>query len=255
MRSKEIYIFHSSNKITISAALSSLSSGLNSMSAVVLEDYFKPFFKKGLSDDACGYIMRGTVLFLGVISIGLVYVVQHLGSVLQLSMSVPATCIGSLFGIFTIGMFLPWINKRATFYGALIASSLMIYWVARAQYDMAHGHIHFDTKPTSTEGCDYNFTIVAKPTPPPTPVAELNREFHHISYLYYMPLGAIITCLSAFILSFVLGFEDPNSIDPQLLAPFMRKYFASKAFQSVEDNNDGSETLITNFEMKKTQIE
>lgn len=63
----------------ISAALSSLSSGLNSMSAVVLEDYFKPFFKQGISERASSIIMRGTVLVLGILSVALVYVVQHLG--------------------------------------------------------------------------------------------------------------------------------------------------------------------------------
>lgn len=234
----------------LSAALSSLSSGLNSMSALVLEDYFKPIFKNNLSDRASGYIMRGTVLVLGFVSVGLVYVVQHLGSVLQLSMSVPATCTGSLFGVFIIGMFLPWIGKRASFLGAIIGSSIMIYIVVRAQLDMIHGSFRFETKPTSVDGCSYNFTLPVTPEP----VDEAEKQFHHISYLYYMPLGATITCVSAFLLSFIFGFDDPNQVDPRLLAPVMRKYFNSKVEQSVRQDVDGTEELYTNFEMKNNQI-
>ena len=62
-----------------SAALSSLSTGLNSMAAVVLEDFYKPFAKKPLTEKQTGYLMRGTVLLLGSLSVGLVYVVQHMG--------------------------------------------------------------------------------------------------------------------------------------------------------------------------------
>lgn len=223
------------------------------MSALVLEDYFKPLFKKSLSEKASGYIMRGTVIVLGIISVALVYVVEHLGPVLQLSMSLPATCVGSLFGVFSIGMFLPWIGKKSAFYGAVIAAFLMIYWVTRAQIDSARGLIHLATKPTSVEGCHYNFTFV-ETTTAATPVDEVTNESHHISYLYYMPLGAVITCLSAFILSFLFGFEDPNSVDPRLLAPFMRKYFTSKVLQTVVDNNDGSELIIIKFENEPNQI-
>jgi solute carrier family 5 (sodium-coupled monocarboxylate transporter), member 8/12 len=37
------------------------------MSAVVLEDFFKPFSKNGISEKKTALIMRGTVLVLGVL--------------------------------------------------------------------------------------------------------------------------------------------------------------------------------------------
>ena len=232
-----------------SAALSSLSSGLNSMSALVLEDYFKPFFKDGVSERASGYIMRGTVLVLGILSVALVYVVQHLGPVLELSMSIPATCVGSLFGTFLIGMFMPWIGKRATFNAALVGSAVMIYIVVRSQLDINNGLIINDTKVTSVEGCEYNFTM---PQTPAIAAPTSEREFHHISYLYYMPLGAIITCTAAVILSLFFGFEDPRSVDPQLLAPMIRKYFESNV---VEKTVEGMKETTLIFALKDNQIQ
>lgn len=82
-----------------SAALSSLSTGLNSMSCVILEDFCKPFIKKELSEQMTSLIMRGTVLVLGVLAVALVYIVQHMGAVLQLSMSIPTACFGPMVGV------------------------------------------------------------------------------------------------------------------------------------------------------------
>lgn len=93
-----------------SAALSSLSTGLNSMSAVVLEDFFKPFINKPLTERQTGYIMRGVVGIFGAICVALVLVVEKLGSVLQLSMSLSAVSYGPLLGIFTLGVMVPWVH-------------------------------------------------------------------------------------------------------------------------------------------------
>lgn len=93
-----------------SAALSSLSTCLNSMSAVVLEDFFKPFVRKPLSNRSINWIMRSVVVGVGTLCVALVFVVQKMGTVLQLTMSLEAITNGPLLGIFTMGIFLPWIN-------------------------------------------------------------------------------------------------------------------------------------------------
>lgn len=95
-----------------SAALSSLSTCLNSMSAVVLEDFVKPFAKKPLSERAVNWVMRSVVVVIGVVCVCMVYIVEKMGTVLQLTMSLEAITNGPLFGIFTIGIFLPWIKSK-----------------------------------------------------------------------------------------------------------------------------------------------
>ena len=52
-----------------SAALSSLSTAMNSMAAVVLEDFYKPYTKKQLTERQTNYIMRGTVVVMGTIAV------------------------------------------------------------------------------------------------------------------------------------------------------------------------------------------
>ena len=72
-----------------SAALSSASTVLNSVSAVVLYDVFNALRKKNLSKRNTEIVMRGTVVVAGIVSVLLVYVVENLGAVMQLAMSVP----------------------------------------------------------------------------------------------------------------------------------------------------------------------
>lgn len=97
-----------------SAALSSLSTCLNSMSAVVLEDFFKPFVNRPLSDSAVNWIMRSVVVCVGAICLALVFVVQKMGTVLQLTMSLEAITNGPLLAIFTMGILVPWINGNVS---------------------------------------------------------------------------------------------------------------------------------------------
>jgi len=97
-----------------SAALSSLSTGLNSMSAVILEDFCKPFVKKSLSERQTAYIMRIVVIVFGAICVGLVLVVEKLGTVLQLTITLSSVANGPLLGIFTAGVMIPWIEGRVS---------------------------------------------------------------------------------------------------------------------------------------------
>lgn len=53
-------------------------------------------------------IMRSVVGVFGAICVGLVLIVEKLGSVLQLSMSLGSVSNGPLLGIFTLGVLMPW---------------------------------------------------------------------------------------------------------------------------------------------------
>lgn len=55
------------------------------MSAVVLEDFYKPFFQKELNKKQTYLLMKLTVLVFGGICVALVFVVEKLGAVLQVS--------------------------------------------------------------------------------------------------------------------------------------------------------------------------
>lgn len=62
---------------------SSMSTGLNSMSAVFLEDFYKPYVESRPSKARSNLLIRSVVVIVGVICALCVYIVEKLGSVLQ----------------------------------------------------------------------------------------------------------------------------------------------------------------------------
>lgn len=58
---------------------SSLSTGLNSMAAVVLEDFIKPFSKTEFTPRVADIFMKLTVIVVGAICVALAFVVEKTG--------------------------------------------------------------------------------------------------------------------------------------------------------------------------------
>lgn len=105
-----------------SAGLSSISSSLNSLAAITLEDYFKPLYSAifqrpyNLNSKQSALISKLFVAFYGAIMIGFAFIVQNLQGVLQVSLTVFGVIGGPLLGLFTLGM----TTKRANQYGAVL---------------------------------------------------------------------------------------------------------------------------------------
>jgi len=95
-----------------SAALSSLSTLLNSLAAVILEDFVKPRMGKSMKESHVALTMRVVVVTFGISSIFMVYVVEKLGMVLQLSATLQSSLYGPMLGIFTVGMLMPWVGEK-----------------------------------------------------------------------------------------------------------------------------------------------
>ncbi|XP_049538628.1 sodium-coupled monocarboxylate transporter 1-like isoform X2 [Anopheles darlingi] len=212
-----------------SASLSSLSTGLNSLSAIVLEDFVKPFSRKPLGERATRYIMRGTVLGFGIVAVVLVLVVEKLGTVLQLSMSLIPISLGPLLGLFLMGMLIPWVDSVSAFGGAVSGLVTMAYIVIRAQLAIAAKEMTFPTKPVSVAGCEYDFEF-----PPaynatvglPSPSVHANaKSLHHVSFLFYTFIGAAVTLTIGSLTASILRGQQSNKVDPLLLAPFVRRAY------------------------------
>lgn len=68
------------------AALSSLSVALNSTSTVFLEDFVKGCLKMKLSEKTATLLVKTVTIVLGIIGVACLYVVEHMGGVLAVSL-------------------------------------------------------------------------------------------------------------------------------------------------------------------------
>lgn len=78
----------------------------------MLEDFYKTFFHNPLPENKVQILMKSTVIIFGAICVALVFVVEKLGGVLQLTMSFEAIANGPSLGLFAMGALLPWVNAK-----------------------------------------------------------------------------------------------------------------------------------------------
>ncbi|XP_063227298.1 sodium-coupled monocarboxylate transporter 1-like isoform X2 [Bacillus rossius redtenbacheri] len=96
-----------------SAALSTMSSDLNCLSATLYEDVLLPCAgKKRDLEERAHVILKTIVVVFGLLCTLMVYVVENLGTIFDLSMSVSGITTGAFLGVYCLGMMCPWANAK-----------------------------------------------------------------------------------------------------------------------------------------------
>ncbi|XP_014362911.2 sodium-coupled monocarboxylate transporter 1 [Papilio machaon] len=228
-----------------SAALSSLSTSLNSMSAVVLEDFYKPFFKRQLTERQTNWLLKGVVILLGCVCLGLVFIVEKMGTILQLTMTLEAMTMGPQLGVFTMGILMPWVDATGALVGGMCGLLTMSWWCLSAQLAIASGQIVHPHKHLSTEGCQYNFTISNTTELPVT--AQVSPVLH-VSYMWYTLAGALVAICVGLAVSQVNRWRGKVHVlpSPNLLAPQLRGLYK-------DPPHPGDDSYIRAYDSKKVE--
>ncbi|ODM96987.1 Sodium-coupled monocarboxylate transporter 1 [Orchesella cincta] len=106
-------------------SLSTMSSALNSLTAVITEDFVK-HYKPHLSDEKLGFVSKLISITVGMIAFGLVFVIKIVNKTVNLSplsTLFVGSLLGPILGAFTLGLLVPWSNNVGTCLG-LITSIL-----------------------------------------------------------------------------------------------------------------------------------
>ncbi|MBR2305595.1 MAG: sodium/solute symporter [Fibrobacter sp.] len=110
----------------IAAAMSTVSSTLNSGATVIMEDWFRRYMCKDASDTACVQVLRGATLFLGLASVGIAFLVIGVESALSTWWMLQGVLSGGMLGLFLLGC----VSKRVTSAQAAVATVVGIAVVA-----------------------------------------------------------------------------------------------------------------------------
>ncbi|XP_041565103.1 sodium-coupled monocarboxylate transporter 1-like isoform X5 [Drosophila elegans] len=215
-----------------SAALSSLSTGLNSLACVITQDIVRPLLKKPMTERQTAFWLRAVVVVCGFSCLGTVNIVEKLGQVVPLATSTAAVSMGPLLGIYCMGVGLPWVKGKSVLIGSLV-SFLVVAWICvKAQLAQMNGEIRYPKLPVSVDGCDYaydNHTVYEtihgyRPSV---------RNLYHLSFLWYTALGGVICTAVAVLAGLIFGWEDLNKMDPALITPCMRRFLPKKNYKAV----------------------
>lgn len=82
-----------------------------------------------------------------------VFVVEQLGSVMQVALTFNGMVGGVTLGLFSLGMFFPWANSKGAFVGGLSALVFVMWMGLGNQIAQATGQLEYDLKPISVDFC------------------------------------------------------------------------------------------------------
>ncbi|XP_046396026.1 sodium-coupled monocarboxylate transporter 1-like [Ischnura elegans] len=217
-----------------SASLSSMSTLLNAATAMILEDFIKPWSGIKMSEKQASTILKFIVLILGIISTALVLVVDRLGAIIQVSRSLSGISAGPSLGIFILGLLTPWMNAKGALVGGIVGFIVSAWVSVGAQMAIAKKWLRFPIKPVTLEGCSHltgiNYTSLTFGTAINTHIPEHDDVFwlYRVSYLYYTLIGFITMGIVGMIVSYFTGFENVETLDRNLLCKISHRLLPKK---------------------------
>nr|XP_060633218.1 sodium-coupled monocarboxylate transporter 1-like [Anolis sagrei ordinatus] len=185
-----------------SGTLSTVSSSINALAAVTVEDLIKPYFKS-LTEKKLSWISKGMSLFYGGVCIAMAALASLLGGLLQAALSIFGMVGGPLLGLFSLGILCPFANPLGAFIG-LICGFTSSLWVGIGA--QIYPPLPNTTMPLSlsTEGCNItnagieSFWNASTEMSDSLNIQETERpvladHWYSLSYLYFSTLGTLVT--------------------------------------------------------------
>ncbi|KAG8293146.1 hypothetical protein J6590_025245 [Homalodisca vitripennis] len=229
-----------------SASLSSISSWLNSIAGMLYKDVMAVYFPAVChSESTQSKIIKTIVIVLGTVCVMLVFVVEKMGTVYQMTVSALGVVYGALFSLFTLGMFFPRANAKGAVMGG-VASFLVASWIIfHAQFYIIQGKLKFPGKKTSIDECPvgiyrnyhsnasllYNYTGLSSPV-----VADISvPQVYQLSYNYYTTISAVSGLVVGLVVSLLTEPPDVSSLSPDLFTPCVRRFLPQKK-QEIRPN-------------------
>ncbi|KAK3574886.1 hypothetical protein QTP86_018352 [Hemibagrus guttatus] len=165
-----------------SGTLSTVSSSINALVAVTVEDFVKPMWPN-LSEKKLSWINRSMSVLFGALCIAMAAVASLMGSILQAALSVFGMISGPLLGLFLLGMFFRCANSTGSLTG-LISGLVITLWVG------------------------IGAQIIVRPA--------LADTWYSLSYLYFCPVAMLVTVTIGLIVSAITGGCKQEKINPEM---------------------------------------
>ncbi|XP_078619973.1 sodium-dependent multivitamin transporter-like [Branchiostoma floridae x Branchiostoma japonicum] len=216
-----------------SGALSTISSGINSLAAVTLEDLIKPTLKvlkkEDMTEERATLVSKILVVGFGGLCMLFAVLASTMGQVLQASNSVFGAIGGPLLGLFSLGMLFPWANSAGAIVG-LLSGIFMAFWIAIGAKIFPP---YSPTKSTSIADCILPNVTMANTTTPIAPFATdvistlmptveprpAIAELYTLSYMWYSATAFAVVVVVGLLVSFITGPNKPQQVDPRLICP------------------------------------
>ena len=219
-----------------SAALSSMSSSLNTIAGTIYEDFIRNHFPNATEKRASD-VMKSLVVVLGLLTLSLVFVVEKMGQVFRLNFVIAGMFVGTQLGIFSIGMMSRTANAKGVMCGA-ICSLLVVGTIAIGAQSLPKQ----PPLPVRTDGCENSLNLTTSEVFNNHNVLDEVPMVFQLSFMYYALLGTIVLFIIALPVSWLTGSCEP--FDERLLTPLLRS----------QNWNEKKEKLATEAIYEKVEL-
>nr|XP_033806558.1 sodium-coupled monocarboxylate transporter 1-like [Geotrypetes seraphini] len=211
-----------------SGTLSTVSSSINALAAVTVEDLIKPYFKS-LSDKKLSWISQGASLFFGAVCIAMAAVASSMGSLIQAALSIFGMLGGPLLGLFSLGILFRVANPTGAIVG-LISGFAISLWVGIGAQIYPPLPVRTLPLDLSTAGCNFTNTSLemnwtsttATPTTSTVEQIQVSERpviadyWYSLSYLYLSLLATLVVIVVGILVSLITGGRK-QEINPDFL--------------------------------------
>ncbi|XP_017769089.1 PREDICTED: sodium-coupled monocarboxylate transporter 1-like [Nicrophorus vespilloides] len=207
------------------AALSTLSATMNCIAGTIYEDFVARYMPKDITQKKVSNILKLNVVIIGVVATSLVFVVEHMGTLLPLTVSISSISTGPLLGMFTLGILFPKANSKGALAGAIASLAFSIWIILGSYLYRAWGIVKFIPKPASIDGCDFevpNFTPINA-----TLIEQQSEEvfvMFRITYYYYTIMTTSVALIVGYGVSLLTRTGDEEPVDRRLLSPIIHRF-------------------------------
>ncbi|XP_012936765.1 sodium-dependent multivitamin transporter isoform X2 [Aplysia californica] len=215
-----------------SASISTLSSGINSLGAVTLEDVFKPLYEKCKKKSPSQMVLTIATIVLVFVFGGLTIFLAKMASLLgktalTISFGVFGMVGGPLLGLMINGMFIPFINKWGAMAGWLASLVLCLYVGIDPVFNPGpKGYL-----PLDSESCSVDFLNSSNMSMTTTPVmltttflngttnattpagGSADSDHLYLSYLHYSTLALLVSAIVGMLVSALTGCNKGKDVD------------------------------------------
>ncbi|KAM6895698.1 sodium-coupled monocarboxylate transporter 1 [Xenentodon cancila] len=204
-----------------SGSLSTVSSSINALAAVTVEDLIRPH--TNLSEKHLSWISKLMSFLYGVLCIGMAGLASLMGGILQATISIFGVIGGPLLGLFTLGILCPFANSKGALSG-LLSGLVVSLWVGIGAQVYPPPLEMSRPLPLTTDGCNFttmsSFNLTSTALPPKqssTATAPVHiqgqavlEDWYSLSYLYFSPLGTVTAIIVGIIVSVSTGRFSSN---------------------------------------------
>ncbi|XP_015913636.1 putative sodium-dependent multivitamin transporter isoform X2 [Parasteatoda tepidariorum] len=256
-----------------SAALSTVSSAVNSLTAVTMEDFIRPYcFCKQLTENWATLLAKIIAVCFGGLCLLLTFIVANFRGVLEACNIVFGMVGGPVLGIYLLGMFSKRANEKGTLIGLLVGFTVNA-WLGFGSYAIKAKVPRLSQSVTGCPVLNISITetvlnstknLIAGEvisTTVSTGIAyssSLDEEryifpVYKISYLWFPLIGTLSVFIVGYIASFVTCLLDESKdIKPEYFSPFIRKlYFnSSKKSTKITKGSKGADVEMKEMNSK-----